>query len=108
MIDLNADYESFLDEKTNDFMGKITEEQVMEAVACAINCDQEWSYITKGLRSKAAISTGAGLSALVCAYWRKVLAKKHPYDTWESEHNADRAADKAEDAYELYETNRGG
>ena len=108
MIDLSADYESFLDEKTNDFMGKITEEQVMEAVACAINCDKEWSYIIKGLRSRAMISVGAGLSDLAYAYWRKVLAEKHAYDTWEMEHNADRAADKAEDNYELYETNRGG
>ena len=108
MTDLNADYESHLDQEASELMGNITREQAMEAVACMIDCDKEWSYIIKGLRSRAMISVGAGLSDLAYAYWRKVLAEKHAYDTWESERNADRAADKAEDAYELYETNRGG
>ena len=107
MIDLNAEYEKFLDDEASELMDKITQEQVMEAVACAIDCDKEWSYITTGLRGNDRMRTATGLSVLVYGYWRKTLAEMHAFDIWWSERKADADADKAERNHDTYEMNNG-
>ena len=110
MIDLNAEYEKFLDNEATEFLNRITFRQIVEAIDCNINEPVTEAMLSVGVRGGDASKTTAfiALRKICYEYWRKVLAEKHAYDTWESERNADRAADKAEDAYELYETNRGG
>lgn len=107
MTDLNAEYETFLDNETEELVSKIKRSQVLEAIDCGIGHEDAWLAIVMGLRNMHPVASGIGLSALMYSYWRKVLAEKHAYDTWEMERKADAEAEKAERNNDTYKMNNG-
>ena len=114
---LSTEYESAIDEKAKEFMSTITEERVMEAVACAVDCDAQWKDIILGLQYPgpdifksldSVACTYFGLRSLVYTYWRGVIAGQNPFNEWVETQKEDEAADRAEDVHELYEMNQRG
>lgn len=107
MTDLNAEYEKFLDQETAELMDKITQKQVMEAVAHEVGSDHGFGLVILGLHLGGSKFVANGLTLILYNYWRKTLAEKHTFDTWEADYLADAAAAKAERNHDTCEMNNG-
>ena len=108
MIDLRQKFETFIDQKTAEFMPRITYAQIVEALSCNINDEATERLLAGAVRDGNHITIGTIIQSICYQYYRSVMAEKYKFDTWVMEREADIAADKAEYAHELYETNRWG
>mgnify|MGYP001564131698 CR=1 FL=1 len=107
MIDLNADYNEYLDSQANDITDKLTDAQMLQALEHFVEDINNKETVAHLLVKGDNVGFAIAVRGICYEYWRNMMAEKNRFDTWESEHNADRAADKAEDAYETYEANNG-
>ena len=108
MIDLDAEYEKFLNNETAEFMTRITYAQIVSAVSCNINDSLMERLLADTVRDGNHVTIGTIIQSICYQYYRSVMAEKYKFDTWVMEREADIAADIAESNHDIYTANKRG